>query len=253
MPQAIDPPERPLLTAEWRHLVLLQYTADPAVLAPLVPYGTELDSWQGRALVSMVGFRFLRVRVLGVSIPFHTDFDEVNLRFYVRRRVAEGWRRGVVFVREIVPRRAVALVARLLYGEPYLALPMRHLIEMPETPPGAGGRVRYEWRQGGQWQSIAAETDGPPAAPPPGSEEEFVTEHYWGYTRRRGGGTAEYQVAHPRWDVWRARRVRLTCDAAALYGAPFAAVLAAEPVSAFIAAGSAVAVFRGRRLPRGAA
>ncbi len=240
-----------MLTAEWRHLALLQYAVDPAVLLPLVPRGTELDSWQGRTVVSMVGFRFLHVRVLGVSIPFHTDFDEVNLRFYVRRRVAEGWRRGVVFVREIVPRPAVALVARLLYGEPYLALPMRHLIEMPETVVGAGGSVRYEWRQGGRWQSIEAETDGPPAAPRPGSEEEFITEHYWGYTRRRDGGTAEYQVARPCWDVWRARRARLTCDAAALYGAPFGAVLGAPPVSAFIAAGSPIAVFRGRRLAGG--
>jgi hypothetical protein len=159
----------------------------------------------------------------------------------------------VVFVREIVPRRAVALVARLAYAEPYLALPMRHLIEMPETAAGAGGSVRYEWRQGGRWQSIAAETDGPPATPRAGSEEEFITEHYWGYTRRRDGGTAEYQVAHPRWDVWRACRSRLTCDAAALYGAQFAAVLATPPVSAFVAAGSAIAVFRGRRLPGGAA
>src|SRR5690348_18142677 len=111
MLQGTHPQERPLLTAEWRHLALLQYVVDPAVLLPLVPLGTELDSWEGRTLVSMVGFRFLRVRVLGASILFHTDFDEVNLRFYVRRRVAEGWRRGVVFVREIVPRRAVALVA----------------------------------------------------------------------------------------------------------------------------------------------
>ena len=253
MLQGLRPPERPLLTAEWRHLALLQYAVDPAVLLPLVPRGTELDSWQGRMVVSMVGFRFLDVRLLGVSIPFHTDFDEVNLRFYVRRRVAEGWRRGVVFVREIVPHRALAFVARLLYGEAYLALPMRHLVEMPETAAGAGGSVRYEWRQGDRWQSIEAETDGPSATPRPGSEEEFITEHYWGYTRRRGGGTAEYQVAHPRWDVWRARRARLTCDAAALYGGQFAAVLGAQPVSAFVAAGSAIAVFRGRRLPRGAA
>jgi len=252
MRQLIHAPERPLLTAEWRHLALLQYAVDPALLTPLVPRGTELDHWQNRTLVSMVGFRFLRVRVLGVSIPLHTDFDEVNLRFYVRRRVADGWRRAVVFVREIVPRRAVALVARCLYGEPYLTLPMRHLVEMRETPE-ARGRLRYEWRHAGRWQSIEAETDGPPAPAPPESEEEFITEHYWGYSRQRDGGTIEYHVAHPRWDLWRVRRARLTCDAAALYGAPFAAVLAAEPVSAFVAVGSAVAVFRGRRLPEGAA
>ncbi|HEX8362069.1 MAG TPA: DUF2071 domain-containing protein, partial [Longimicrobium sp.] len=89
------------LAAEWRDLVMLNYEADPAALRPLVPAGTELDAWGGTTYVSMVGFLFLRTRVLGIPIPFHQDFEEVNLRFYVRRRGPEGWRRGVVFVREI--------------------------------------------------------------------------------------------------------------------------------------------------------
>jgi uncharacterized protein len=249
----LNPAERPFLTAEWRHLVLLQYGIDPTVLAPLVPRGTQLDLWQNRALVSVVGFRFLRVRVLGVSVPFHTEFDEVNLRFYVRRRVTDGWRRGVVFVREIVPRRVVALVARVCYGEPYLALPMRHLVEMPDASPASGGRVRYEWRRGERWESIEAEIKGAAVATPPGSEAEFITEHYWGYTAQRDGGTTEYRVAHPLWAIWPAGRARLTCEASALYGTAFEAVLGAEPLSAFVAAGSAVEVFRGRRLPDSAA
>ena len=45
------------------------------------------------AYVSLVGFRFLNTRVLGVSIPFHRDFDEVNLRFYVRRNIGSEVRR----------------------------------------------------------------------------------------------------------------------------------------------------------------
>ena len=116
------------LTAEWRDLVMLNYEIDPGILAGLVPAGTELDLWQGRALVSVVGFHFRRTRVMGVAIPGHSNFEEVNLRFYVRREGPEGWRRGVVFVKEIVPRFAIAWVARALYNENYVALPMRHAI-----------------------------------------------------------------------------------------------------------------------------
>src|SRR5690606_40211851 len=97
---------------QWRRLVMLNYDVDPAVLRPLVPHGVELDTWEGRYLVSVVGFQFLDTRLLGVPVPFHRDFDEINLRFYVRRRADDGWRRGVVFVKEIVPRRALAAVAR---------------------------------------------------------------------------------------------------------------------------------------------
>src|SRR6267143_2115506 len=194
----VAPGRRVFLTAEWRHLVMLNYEVDPDVLAPLVPAGTALDLWQGRALVSVVGFRFLDTRVLGTAIPRHRAFDEVNLRFYVRRDAPGGeTRRGVVFVRELVSRVAVALVARLAYNEPYRALRMRSV-----TPPGATeppGRLTYEWRIGGGWETLAATAVGTPAQPEPGSEAAFITRHHWGYTRQRDGGTVEYEVEHPPW------------------------------------------------------
>lgn len=228
------------LTASWRDLVMLNFAVDPRVVAPLVPAGTELDGWDGQTLVSLVGFRFLDTRVLGVAVPGHVAFEEVNLRFYVRRKAADGWRRGVVFVKEIVPRRAIAWVARAVYDEPYVALPMRH-----EVSPG---RARYEWRLGGRWQGLSAAFGGPAAIPPEGSLEEFITEHYWGYTRRRDGGTSEYRVEHPRWRVWTAADPRFDGDVPALYGPAFAAHLAAAPGSAFVAEGSAVTVRRGVRM-----
>ena len=120
---------RPFLTAQWRCLAMVNFEIDPAVLRPFVPVGTELDCWQGRAFVSVVGFLFVDTRVWGWPIPYHRDFEEVNLRFYVRRRAEEGWRRAVVFVKEIVPRAAIAMSARWLYGENYVALPMRHQVE----------------------------------------------------------------------------------------------------------------------------
>src|SRR4029078_6426833 len=117
------------LTAEWRHLVMLNYAVEPALLAPLVPRGLELDQFAAITYVSVVGFLFLQTRGLGIPFPLQRNFEEVNLRFYVRQRAPEGWRRGGVFLREIVPRRAIATLARLLYGEPYLAFPMTCAIE----------------------------------------------------------------------------------------------------------------------------
>ena len=231
---------RTFLTAEWRSLVMLNYAIAPEVLAGWMPRGLELDLWQGETLVSMVGFLFLKTRVLGVPVPFHQDFEEVNLRFYVRRRTPDGWQRGVVFVSEIVPRAAIALTARVFYNEPYRAMPMRHRV--------GGGEYSYSWKFRGRWQSLGACVSGEPQPLAPGGAAEFIFEHYWGYTRQRDGGTVEYQVEHPRWRVWTAERAQLDCDIVALYGATFFPALSAPPRSAFVAEGSPVLVRQGVRV-----
>jgi uncharacterized protein YqjF (DUF2071 family) len=242
-----DAERRSFLTADWRFLVMLNYDVDPAVLHALVPRDTELDLWNGRAIASVVGFRFDRTRVLGVPVPWHRYFEEVNLRFYVRHTTQEGEvRRGVVFVRELVPRLAIALTARAIYNEPYLAVPMRST--GPRSPSDAPGRVSYEWRTGARWQHVAATASGDPSLPAPGSEEQFVTEHFWGYTRQRDGATVEYEVWHPSWRVWPATEPSLDADVPRLYGSSFARVLAAPPTSAYIAEGSEVIVYRPRRI-----
>jgi hypothetical protein len=225
---------------------MLNFEVEPAVVRPFVPRGTEIDFWQGRAFVSLVGFRFEKTRVLGVPIPWHRDFDEVNLRCYVRRRCGDEARRGVVFIKEIVPRRMIAWVARTLYNENYVALPMRSCTEPPSSA-RLTGSFAYEWFHGGRWHSLTASVTGAPQVAVPGSEEEFITEHYWGYARQTDGSAVEYGVEHPPWHVWRAT-AQLDCDVAALYGTGFAACLAKAPTSAFVAEGSAVVVRQGRRL-----
>ena len=232
------------LTAEWRTLVMLNWEVDPGILRPYVPRGTELDAWQGKTFVSAVGFLFLGTRVLGVPVPFHRDFEEVNLRFYVGRRGPEGWRRGVCFIREIVPRRAIAALARAIYNERYVALPMRHHVQLGAE----GGEAEYGWAFGGRWNTLRARFTGSPAPLLPGSEEEFITEHYWGYTAQRDGGTVEYRVEHPSWRVWTAAGAALDADVAALYGVEFAQALSALPSSAFVADGSPITVRRARRI-----
>jgi uncharacterized protein YqjF (DUF2071 family) len=221
---------------------MVNFVVDPSVLEPLVPAGTELDLWQGRAYVSVVGFRFLNTRVRGIPVPFHRNFDEVNLRFYVRRRVGSEWRKGVAFVKEIVPRRAIAFVARALYNENYVLMPMRSSVIIP-------GKVRYEWRHAGAWEGISASVVGKPYRAEFSSEETFITEHYWGYARQRDGSTVEYAVEHEPWRVWRCEDPALACQVARLYGEAFAPFLANRPSSAFVADGSAVVVRKGVRLP----
>jgi len=225
---------------------MLNYEVEPSLLVPRAPAGCEIDSWQGRYFVSVVGFLFLRTRVLGLPIPFHRDFEEVNLRFYVQRKSEEGRRRGVVFVRELVPRRAIAFVANKIYGENYRALPMRHLVEEPSGP--GMGRASYQWGRNGLWEGLSATFSGDPILPADEAEETFITEHYWGYAQQPGRPTLEYRVEHPRWRVWRADTASLDCDAAALYGPEFRNVLAGPPSTAFIADGSPVIVRRGRPL-----
>jgi uncharacterized protein YqjF (DUF2071 family) len=239
------------LRAQWRWLAMLNYEIDASVLRPLVPRGTELDLWRGRALVSVVGFRFERTRVLRIAIPFHRDFEEVNLRFYVRREHAQGVRRGVVFVRELVPRAAIAWVARCVYGEPYLALPMSSAVPR-DSERGAEqvtrGTIEYRWRHAGREQGLSMRARGEPRVPPPDSEAGFIAEHYWGYGRGRGGRTVEYEVEHPAWRVWDAEHARLDADVGRLYGKAFEPCLAQPPCSAFLAEGSPIAVRRPRWL-----
>jgi uncharacterized protein len=230
---------KPFLTANWRYLAMLNYVVDPTLVEPLVPAGTEIDYENGETFVSIVGFLFLDTRLLGLPIPLHRDFEEVNLRFYVRRKSADTWRRGVVFVRELVPRRAVALVARAFYGEPYLALPMKHHIEHVDLAVS----IEYSWRRGRRWESLKMSAAGEPQSIPAGSHAEFITEHYWGYTSLRSG-CSEYRVEHPRWRIWNARDFELNADVASLYGKQFAKTLNQPSRSAFIADGSPITVHK---------
>jgi uncharacterized protein len=242
----MEPIASRFLTAEWQWLVMLNYEIDPSVLQPFVPAGTELDQWQSKTFVSMVGFRFLNTKIFGMTIPFHSNFEEVNLRFYVRRMTKDGWRRAVVFIKELVPRRAIAWTARLFYNENYIAVPMKYEIQWKGD--GEIRSVAYEWMFKGQKNRLELSPEGEANAVKEGSSEEFITEHYWGYARQRGGGTVEYQVEHPRWRVWPASSARFECDIEGLYGKDFVGALRSQPVSAFLANGSAVTVYQGTPL-----
>jgi uncharacterized protein YqjF (DUF2071 family) len=227
------------LEAQWKNLLMLNYEVDPEILKPYIPAGTELDLWQGRALVSMVGFMFLDTKVLGIKWPWHINFEEVNLRFYVKHFNGKEWKRGAVFVSEIVPKKAIVLIANNLYKEHYRALPMRHAI----IPIDDGHTdFSYEWRLKGQWNKLGATVSNNLIDIQPGSAEEFIFEHYWGYNRLTDRKTMEYQVEHLPWKVSKVKSHVFEADIAELYGPAFVPYLQKEPYSAFFATGSDIAV-----------
>ncbi len=224
---------------------MLNYEVDPRLLDPYLPPGTVIDSFGEKTFISLVGFRFCRTRLFGsLGVPFHSNFDEVNLRFYVRRKVGDENRRGVVFIAEIVPRRSVAMLARLLYGENYVCLPMRQLLATSNST----RTVEYRWKLQKEWCRLSAQVAGAAMLPKSGSIEQFITEHYWGYSKQGARGSLEYHVAHEPWRVWTSAAAAFAGDVAALYGADFAEILHGRPSSALLAEGSPVTVFKGRRL-----
>jgi len=228
--------QRTFLTAEWKNLLMLNYAVEPDLLRPFVPSGTELDSHEGLTYASLIGFEFNRTHMFGRAVPFHQAFEEVNLRFYVRRET----RRGVVFIRELVPKVAVTAIARLAYGENYSCVPMSHRLES-----NAGGlSVEYSWGSEAARCTISATTTREPFLPDQGSLSEFITEHYWGYAVRNGR-TVEYQVDHPQWQVREADTAQFSGDGARYYGSDFGRLLERPPDSAFLAEGSGVTVFKG--------
>jgi uncharacterized protein YqjF (DUF2071 family) len=231
---------QPLLTAHWRYLSIVTFRIEPDVLASYVPSGVELELENGQAYVSVCGFLCYHTVVVGMPLPRHRNFEEVDLRFYVRKKSGDTWRRGVVFIRELVPKTAVAITARVFDGEPYLALPMRSDVR------DAGGEinVRYEWKRGSKWEGLGMTAKGEPERVLAGTHEEFILQRCWRYTTRNAKRTSEYRIEHPRWQIWRAQGFEFKAEVTTLYGDNFVAALSGEPVSAFIADGSFVTVYR---------
>lgn len=243
---------RVFLSAQWRALAMLNWEVEPRLIEPYVPRGTDLDFHDGKTYVSLVGFLFLDTYLLGFPVPWHRHFEEINLRYYLRREEGGAVKRAVGFVREIVPRWAIARVARWSYNEPYVCHAMRHRHEgyscRAAIPHAEKLLVEYDWRCLGQWLSLGVECDGRPQPLSAGSHEEFIAEHYWGYCRQRDGGTVEYRVEHPPWHVWRADRSWISAGVADFYPAEFRELLTSPPTTAFLADGSAVRVYQPQRI-----
>ena len=231
---------RKFLTAEWRDLIMTNYEVDPALLAPRLPAGTRLDLHEGKCFVSLVGFMFLNTRVLRIPVPYHINFEEVNLRFYVTRETGGEIRRGVVFVKEIVPRYAIAQVARTLYGEPYECWDMSNA--------RSGDSIGYSWSNRKCSNNLSVRRGESLGVPEPDSHEEFIIEHYWGYTKRGSTRTDEYKVEHPKWELFAAEDARIDVDFECTYGREFSFLSNQKPYSVVLGNGSDIAVYKGKTI-----
>lgn len=232
------------LTADWRNLIMANYIVDPACLKSYLPDKTELDFYQGNVYVSLVGFLFSNTRLLGFKIPFHINFEEVNLRFYVRYNDNGEWKRGTVFIKEIVPKPAISFIANTVYHEKYVTQKMTHRWLAFENEYS----FRYQWKHKKHWNTIEATTEILAFPMVPGSEEEFIAEHYWGYSKYNADTTYEYHVQHPPWKIFPVKKYLVDCDFGALYGDQFASLEHTKPSSVFVAEGSAVTVLKKRKL-----
>jgi uncharacterized protein YqjF (DUF2071 family) len=236
--------KKTFLRAEWNDLVMINYEVDPVVLEKYLPAGTVLDLWQGKALVSMVGFMFNNTSVLGIKWPWYINFEEVNLRFYVRYFDGNDWKRGTVFISEIVPKIFIALIANNLYKENYRALPMQHSV----VSNGDYTDYHYKWLFKGKWNVLGARVFNTLKSIEPGSAEEFIFEHYWGYNSLSSIKTMEYQVEHISWQIGEVESYAFDADVAGLYGEEFVPFLTGKPHSTFFAKGSAIVVRMGTKI-----
>ena len=237
------PLKRTFLNAQWRKLVMINYAIDPEILKPYIPFNTELDIWEGTCYVSLIGFMFVDTKMLRLRIPFHINFEEINLRFYVKHKATEGYKRGVVFIKEIVPRPALTMVANLLYNENYETLKTKHSWKEE----GDTLTVQYGWKKG-EWNTITAVADKTPIDIAPDSEEEFITEHFWGYTKISDSVTSEYEVAHPRWQIYPILSYDVNVDFKKVYGIDFAFLQDQKPISVYLAEGSEILVKQGSKI-----
>jgi uncharacterized protein YqjF (DUF2071 family) len=232
------------LSAEWRNLIMANYIIDPNILKKHLPCKTELEDYDGSYYVSLVGFLFHNTRVMGVSFPFHNTFEEVNLRFYVRYKEEHTWKRGVVFLKEIVPKRMISFIANSIYGENYVTLPMKHNWNL--TPDSFD--VGYEWKTNEGWNHIRVASQKDAIDITKGSAEEFITEHYWGYTQINDQCTGIYEVQHPKWRVHPVISYSIKCNTELLYGKEFAEAMTHPPASVFLAEGSPIQVRKGSKV-----
>ena len=225
------------LTANWENLVMANYEVGPVVLEPYLPNGVELDVYEGKAFVSLVGFMFKKTKLFGVPIPFFGSFEEINLRFYVKRKDGNKIKKGVVFINETVPFKLVAFLANKLYKEHYISIPTKHAIECDTTK-----KISYQWKMRDHWNSMVIDSETQKNKIEHTSIEEFIFERYFGFTKIDKNITQEYRIRHPKWQVNKILEANISCDFGNMYGMAFENLSTRKPDSVIIAEGSNVAV-----------
>ena len=225
------------LRANWENLIMANYEIEPSTLAPYLPKGVELDFYNNKTYVSLVGFMFKNTRLFGLPIPFFGSFEEINLRFYVKKIENRKIKKGVVFINETVPFKIVALLANKLYKEHYISIPTKNSIDITENKD-----IKFEWKINDRWNSLAVKSDTNKYKIEQGTIEEFIFERYFGFTKLSASSTQEYKIHHPKWMTHKILNSQIDCDFRSMYGDSFSMLNNQTPDSIVLAEGSQVSV-----------
>lgn len=228
-----------VVRAEWNNIVMANYAVPKELLQPFLPYKTELDLFDGDAYISLVAFMFLNTSMHGFSIPLHTDFEEVNFRFYVKHKSMGNWKKGVVFLKEIVPKPGVAFIANTFFEQKYATMKMKHASSDVARFIESG----YEWNHNNKWNKLTVKAAKKTYPIRSGSFEEFIADNYWGYTKSGETKTYEYEVQHPHWELQRVVSHEVQCEFGTLYGNEFSFLNDSTPKSVFFTRGSEIKIF----------
>jgi len=199
--ETVRPVRRPWLVQSWHDLTFLHWAVPPAVVAPLLPAGTEPDTLDGVTYAGLIGFRMVGLGLLrGPGLPYLGTFCETNVRLY---SVDAQGRRAVVFLSLEAARLIPVLTAQLTLRLPYKWARMRLAKR--------GDVLRYTSRRRWPGPRPAASTMAVRVGPPvtePTPAEHFMTAR-WGLHTRAWGRTLHLPNQHPRWPLHRAELLEL--------------------------------------------
>jgi uncharacterized protein YqjF (DUF2071 family) len=234
------------LKGEWRNLIMINYEIDPEILTGYLPPHTELDNFNGKHYVSLVGFLFKDSKVKGIIVPYHRTFEEITLRFYVRHIGPDGiLKRGVVLIKEIATKKISAPVAGKIFGENQEACDTRHLWSNPTEDKVS---VEYMWKRTADWDWISVTATGVSYFPKQKTEEQFITERNRVYSKGKKDTTTVYNVEHSNWRIHTVHYSDINCNFEKNFGKDFAYLNKAKPASVFLADGSAITMGNRQKL-----
>ena len=190
------------MTGHWEDLIMVTFEVDKAILEPYLPKDTEIDLFNGKALMSMVAFTFSKVKFFGIKVPFHQQFGQINFRFYAKSKTDDT--KGVVFIKEFAPKPLIASVANLCYNEPYFYKSIRRNKTLKQ------GRINMKYSYGNL--KIKASAKEKTGKLNPNTLKHFVVDRYIAYIKSYSGKTVQYKINHRPWELYDATSVTIEND-----------------------------------------
>ena len=228
------------LRSNWLRLASANYIIEPHLLDKYIPKGTVLEEHNGKHYVSLVAFRYSQTRLLNIQVPFHTNFEEINLRFYVKRKIAPHvWRSEVAFTKLFFPKTALTFVAKHIYKENYETKRMRHNWSENDRQLLTSYGLKKN-----RWHDFELMTEKESNVIDAHSSEAFFSKHYWGTSQINDNSCTIYKIEHPEWKVFRVNDWKINFDFNKVFGSEFKHLTDNKPESVYLYDGSEVVVHK---------